>query len=183
MRPWADMRRLAFACLLAIAGSLLGQIGCTDQACIQWGENEGPCPPKSEAIKYMVAASNDCSGNGVVSVDSEGDFDGRACCYDITKNDKDDPVVCGTSGIGVSAGPTGTGAAVTTGTGATGGSTPTCEGASCTPECFFSAPPPDPPPSMSSCVVIDNIFVQCNPLTNEGCDPSFSTCDLFFDGA
>jgi hypothetical protein len=179
MRPWLHMRRLAFACLLAVSASLLGQIGCTDQACIQWAESEGPCPPMSEAIKYMVPSS-DCTGqSGVISVDSEGDFDGQACCYDVTKRDDDEPIACGTS-VGVGVGPGAT-TAVTTGTGATGGG-PTCEGASCSPECFFSTPPPSPPPSMSSCVVIDNITIHCNPLTNEGCENTGGSCDVFFDG-
>src|SRR5687768_617599 len=79
------LRGLALSPLL-VAALALG--GCSDQACIQWSEAEGVCPARGEAIEYMGAGGAGCGI--VVSVDSEGEFDGQACCYDVTERDDDE---------------------------------------------------------------------------------------------
>jgi len=173
-RPCGHNRLLA--CLLALPlVVVMSSSGCTDQACIQWSEEEGPCPPRSEAIKFMIPATNCNSGGKVVSVDSEGDFDGQACCYDVTNRDENEEIVCdGVSGVGVT---TGASAVTSTGVGAAGGGPPQCSGETCSADCFA----PEPAPSNGSCVAMDNITVFCNPISNAGCFEG-GTCDFFFDG-
>jgi len=82
-------RARAAAALGALASALLG--GCADRACVQWSEQEGACPSQREALSFMpildcVAAFNGQpdDGDSVLSVDSEGDFEGDVCCYDVT---------------------------------------------------------------------------------------------------
>ena len=76
-------RGLALSSLL-VASLALG--GCSDQACIQWSEAEGACPAQDDAMDYMGGGGSACGL--VISVDSEGDFDGEACCYDVTERDR-----------------------------------------------------------------------------------------------
>ncbi|MGK4001230.1 hypothetical protein WMF31_01295 [Sorangium sp. So ce1036] len=72
--------------VLALAGAGCGKVGC-----FEWTEHEGACPSQDEALAYF--GSTACDGE-VASVDSEPEFDGDYCCYDITKRDYDDYGVC-----------------------------------------------------------------------------------------
>lgn len=69
-----------------VLGALaVGALGCGDQACIQWSEAEGACPSRKEAIRFMAPPCDE----PIVSIDSDGEFDGQACCYDVTKDSRD----------------------------------------------------------------------------------------------
>lgn len=74
------------AMVLAIAGAGCGKVGC-----FEWTVHEGECPSQEEALAYF--GSTECSGE-VASVDSEPEYDGKYCCYDITKRDYDDYPAC-----------------------------------------------------------------------------------------
>jgi hypothetical protein len=71
---------------LATVALALGGVGCGKVGCFEWTEAEGACPSQDEALTYFN--SPQCSGN-VESVDSEPDFNGDYCCYDITKREND----------------------------------------------------------------------------------------------
>lgn len=60
--------------------------GCADRACFQWSETEGACPNRQEALSFMPSLDcvNFTDDEQVLSVDSEGDFEGDVCCYDVT---------------------------------------------------------------------------------------------------
>lgn len=86
--PLPGSRRFGVAGLSFLAVVLAALSGCGDSACFQWSEAEGACPAQAEAKTYMTQvgpSSNNCGG--VVSVDSDGEFDGTACCYDVSKSD------------------------------------------------------------------------------------------------
>jgi hypothetical protein len=72
--------------LLATAALALATAGCGKIGCFQWTEAEGACPAQDEALAYF--GGGQC-GSAIESVDSEGEFDGQYCCYDITKSGDD----------------------------------------------------------------------------------------------
>jgi hypothetical protein len=159
--------------------------GCQDRACIQWSEAEGACPAQSEALVFMSQPF--CGGN-VRSVDSEGDYDEGACCYDVTErsNSSGDVIPCASGPVGAGAvggAVTASGSFASTVTGSStgvGGGGTGCElnGLPCSPACDAA----DMAPSGGSCVPIGG-DIQCNPVTNEGCDSAAGeACDLTQSG-
>ncbi|WP_437569540.1 hypothetical protein [Sorangium sp. So ce542] len=72
--------------LAALAVSL-ATTGCDKVGCFEWTKYEGACPSQEEALEYFGGSS--CSD--VKSVDSEPEYDGDYCCYDITKRADDVP--------------------------------------------------------------------------------------------
>jgi hypothetical protein len=65
-----------------VCAAALANAGCEgDTACIQWSEQDGACPAREEALDYMQPRCED----PIESVDSNGEFEGQACCYEITK--------------------------------------------------------------------------------------------------
>jgi hypothetical protein len=174
--------------------------GCSDRACFEWSSDRGACPGAAEALDRM---SPRCGGGTVVAVESEGDFDGSHCCYDVAKNDgfgAPPRVGCDTTAasvgasVGIASSSSSSSAASASGggeggaggtsgvggeAGAGGRSVETgCDvsGEPCQPTC---APPPVPP-SNGTCVTVGGT-VQCNPLTNENCGPG-TTCDALDGG-
>jgi len=87
--PIQGWRRVDAAGLAFLAVVLVALSGCDgDDACFQWSEQEGACPAQNDAKTYMTQVgptTNNCGG--VLSVDSEGEFDGTTCCYEVTKSD------------------------------------------------------------------------------------------------
>jgi hypothetical protein len=82
------------------------KIGCvgrvsTNRKCFAWTKAEGACPAQTEAIDFF-------SGDGscpppVQSVESEGEFLGDRCCYEVTDSDANPG--CMPSGAGGAGGP------------------------------------------------------------------------------
>ncbi|AUX33450.1 MULTISPECIES: hypothetical protein [Sorangium] len=72
---------LAAPALLLLAG------GCGKRACFHWTELEGACPSSDDA--YVFFQNPGCLSS-IESIDSEGDFDGELCCYDVTTVDTGD---------------------------------------------------------------------------------------------
>jgi hypothetical protein len=109
------MTSLRGAWLVAGAGfAALLAAGCTDRACLQWTSQDGPCPSRDAALAFM-GGNNACAAGKVTSVDSEGEFDGQACCYDVTEKDDElgdeRPLIdCGGDSVGAGAPPNPTGA-------------------------------------------------------------------------
>ena len=114
---------LTRTCLtLALIAALPLAAGCSKRACFQWSELEGSCPSQEEAELFFQGPPG-CE-DAVRSVDSEPEFDGELCCYDITTSDADDILCSDASGSGGSSGSGGVGGAppnpstaVSTGTG------------------------------------------------------------------
>ncbi|WP_437504683.1 hypothetical protein [Sorangium sp. So ce1099] len=69
---------------LAVLSLAVATAGCGKVGCFEWTELEGACPSQEEALDYF--GSDDCQGE-IESVDSEPEYDGDYCCYDITKRD------------------------------------------------------------------------------------------------
>jgi len=98
---------LARTCLTLslIAALPLAAAGCGKRACFQWSELEGSCPSQEEAELYFQGPPG-CE-DAVRSIDSEPEFDGEFCCYDVTTGDADE-ILCsegsGTAGSGGSGG-------------------------------------------------------------------------------
>jgi hypothetical protein len=84
----APLRPL-FLSLVAPAVLLAGSAGCGKRACFHWTELEGACPSSDEARVFF---ENPGCLSAVESIDSEGDFDGELCCYDVTTVDTGDEV-------------------------------------------------------------------------------------------
>lgn len=57
---------------------------CGRTACFQWTAAEGSCPAQDEAMQFFHEPK--CPG-AVVTVDSEGSFDGELCCYAVTQEE------------------------------------------------------------------------------------------------
>jgi hypothetical protein len=73
--------------------------GCGKQACFFWTEAEGACPSQAEAIDFF--GNNQGCGSPIESVDSEPEYDGELCCYDVTEQDTGDiPCAGGVGGVG-----------------------------------------------------------------------------------
>lgn len=76
---------LFFIGLSALSG---GSTGCgADQACFYFTQVEfdfdKACPSREEALTFFQGEF--CS-TSIISVDSDGTFDGETCCYDVTKS-------------------------------------------------------------------------------------------------
>lgn len=69
--------RVSLFLLCAALGALTA--GCSDRICFQWGADEGPCPPASEADRFIQPP---CDQRVTVDQSSEGEFEGDVCCYD-----------------------------------------------------------------------------------------------------
>ena len=82
----APLRPL-FLALVAPALLFAGSAGCGKRACFHWTELEGACPSSDEARLFF---ENPGCLSAVESIDSEGDFDGELCCYDVTTVDTGD---------------------------------------------------------------------------------------------
>jgi hypothetical protein len=156
--------------LLVLYGSVSGSIGCGgDQACIQWGEDEGPCPPKAEAIRFMAPT---CDVR--LTIESEGDYDGVTCCYDVIKEQLEGCPVDGST-VGVS-----TAVSSTATVSSSSGPPPSCDG---TGDCFvcqqcatmFGGPCSDLADQCSAnpeCSALQGCLMGCAP----GDDTCTSTC-------
>jgi hypothetical protein len=144
----------ALALGLPFAGS-----GCGKQACFFWTEAEGTCPTRDEAIDFFGDTSCD---SPIESIDSEGEFDGELCCYDVTERDTGE-ILCDGS---VGAGGFGTGGvAVSTGA---GGSCQTCS--SFATSAFMGASP------AGLCPSSQGIFTTLSTcLCSGACQPVCST--------
>lgn len=84
-----DRRVIGVAALLSLAVLVTALSGCGDTACFQWGAEEGACPAQVDAKTFMTP-QNPLGGdacNSVLSVDSDGEFDGTSCCYDVTETE------------------------------------------------------------------------------------------------
>jgi hypothetical protein len=75
--PACPFLLLALACALPLAST-----GCAQRACFFWTEAEGECPSQNEAIDFFTNSNCD---SPIESVDSEAEFDGEMCCYDVTE--------------------------------------------------------------------------------------------------
>ena len=86
--------------LLATAALLLPLLGggCERTACFTWSAAEGPCPARSEALRFF--SSTTCPGH-VISVDGEATspLEGQLCCYAVSERPHsrgdDDHTSCG----------------------------------------------------------------------------------------
>ncbi|XXX71656.1 hypothetical protein WMF30_28825 [Sorangium sp. So ce134] len=81
----ASLRPL-FLALVALALLLLSA-ACGKRACFHWTELEGACPSSEDA--YVFFENPGCLSS-IESIDSEGEFDGELCCYDVTTVDTGD---------------------------------------------------------------------------------------------
>ncbi|KYF96791.1 hypothetical protein BE20_55975 [Sorangium cellulosum] len=102
--------RSLFLALAAPAFLSLVAGGCGKRACFHWTELEGACPSSDDA--YVFFENPGCLSS-IESIDSEGDFDGELCCYDVTTVDTGDEEcrpgqnpVPGGGGVGGFSGPT-----------------------------------------------------------------------------
>jgi hypothetical protein len=86
---------------------------CSKKACFQWTRAEGACPSQEEALAYFEGPP-EC-GTDILSVDSEADFDGELCCYDVSGGDTSE-APCARGSVGSAAVTT----AVSTGAGPQG---------------------------------------------------------------
>jgi len=109
---------------LGMYASLSGAVGCgSDMACIQWSESEGACPAKGEAIKFMAPS---CDQR--LTVESEGEYDGVTCCYDVTKQKLEGCAFDGTSGVSGAVATSGGTTVVASSASSTGSGPGACDG-------------------------------------------------------
>lgn len=97
--------------LVALIAALpLAVAGCSKRACFEWSEQEGACPAQDEAMEFFQGPPG-CE-DAIRSIDSEPDFDGELCCYDVTNGDSDE-ILCydGSSSVGGAGGAGGMGGA------------------------------------------------------------------------
>lgn len=80
----ASLRPLILALVFP---ALLLSAGCGKRACFHWTELEGACPSSEDA--YVFFENPGCLSS-IESIDSEADFDGELCCYDVTTVDTGD---------------------------------------------------------------------------------------------
>src|SRR5262245_6597346 len=84
---------LALTCALPLVTSACGQ-----QACFFWTSAEGACPSQDEALQFF---GDQICGSPIESVDSEPEYDGELCCYDVTeRNTSEVPCAGGAGGFG-----------------------------------------------------------------------------------
>lgn len=91
-RPAREVVLTLAVLTLAVGNAGCGKVGCFEYTEIEYEEAGGTCPSQDEAVDYF--GGRGCSSD-VVSVDSEGEFNGNYCCYDITKRDDLDDYPCG----------------------------------------------------------------------------------------
>ena len=149
MSPFVHARimnlRKRFSSLISVSSLTLiglalisgGSTSCgSDQACFYFTDVEyeltGTCPSRDEALTFF---RGDFCSTPIITVESDGTFDGSTCCYDVTESD--DFFDCGIGpvpppepGIVTSSGGGGTGGVGggTGGVGANGGGSSTCVG-------------------------------------------------------
>lgn len=126
-----------YAALVGLLGaSLSTAIGCKDRACIELADVPEVCPSRTEAFELL---QDDCGSSPVLSVDSAGELEDGACCYDVTSwDDESLTPFCATTSVGVGAG----GSGGQGGTGAIGGGG--AGGAVGDWSCVGFVPPPTP---------------------------------------
>ena len=76
-----------------IAALPLAAAGCSKRACFAWTAEEGACPSQAEATVFFQGPPS-CP-EAVRSVDSEPDYDGELCCYDVTTGDGEEALCDG----------------------------------------------------------------------------------------
>jgi hypothetical protein len=173
-----------------IAALPLAAAGCSKRACFAWTAEEGACPSQAEAPVFFAGPPG-CP-DAVQSVDSEPDYDGELCCYDVSTGDSDEvPCYGGESG--------GSAVVTTTATGpvpgepscfgcsdALGGLSPPCADSNiflndlmncmCVGACASAC-------SMSSCSIplaVDETCFGCLSDTASGCGNELNTCQNDF---
>jgi len=73
--------KLSFAALVAMFAG-----GCGPNVrCLQWNGGEGACPAPSSAARTFREVGSSCEA--LDSVDSDAEFDGESCCYEVTEHD------------------------------------------------------------------------------------------------
>jgi hypothetical protein len=180
---------VTFALITALP---LAAAGCSKRACFAWTENEGACPSQAEAPVFFAGPPG-CP-DAVQSVDSEPDYDGELCCYDVTTGDSDETLCYGGETAGSS---------VVTGTGPVpppqmscfgcsdvlfGGFSPPCGGSSvlldqlmtcmCTGLCASAC-------STTGCSIplnADDTCLSCLTDPSAGCGDEFNSCQNDFTG-
>ena len=90
------------ALLLPLASS-----GCTKVACFEWTEAEGVCPAQDEALIFFADPFCGAGASEIQTIESDGEFDDNACCYEVTKRGDDDVFFCDSTGVTVGVGGTG----------------------------------------------------------------------------
>ena len=71
--------------VLTAVFAMLALTGCEgDMVCIQWTEQEGECPAREDALAYIQPPCDE----PIESIDSDGEFDGQSCCYEMTKGEE-----------------------------------------------------------------------------------------------
>jgi hypothetical protein len=141
------------AALFALSAALAPALaGCDKRACFAWTELEGACPSQEEAIDFFEGSG--CSGE-IMSVDSEPDYDGELCCYEVTKRDDSYLYSCP---------PDPSPPPPSTGSGGAGGAAPACFncvdvlGNGLLPECQSSIPAID---ALATCTCTGNCAASC----------------------
>jgi hypothetical protein len=84
---------------LAALSLPLASSGCTDVACFEWTEAEGMCPAQSDALVFFEDPF--CGASDIQAINSDGEFDDGACCYEVSKRDDDEYYTCGGVTVGV----------------------------------------------------------------------------------
>lgn len=75
-------RGLFAAMILALP---LSSAACGRSACFEWSAGEGTCPAQEDAMSFFTDPG--CTSR-IESIDSEGSFDGKFCCYAVTQDDE-----------------------------------------------------------------------------------------------
>lgn len=91
-RPAREVLLTLAVLTLAVGNAGCGKVGCFEYTEIEYEEAGGTCPSQEEALAYF--GGMDCDSE-VESVDSEGEYDGYYCCYEITKRTNRDDISCG----------------------------------------------------------------------------------------
>jgi|GEM_PF-3402717 len=165
-----NMRR-RFSSLLPVSSLLLiglatlagGSASCgSDKACIYFTQADydidNACTSRDDVLEFF---QGDFCSTPIVSVDSDGIFDGDTCCYEVTESDEfwgcgvvpTPPPDAGTGGVGGTGGFGGTGGG-TSGMGGAGGSE-TCA------RCAQFLLETNPPPLCAASIPIYEAYSDC----------------------
>lgn len=68
--------------MLTLVALLAGCAG--DSVCVQWSESEGACPSRADALALVAPSCEE----PISSVDSDGEREGDACCYEVSHADE-----------------------------------------------------------------------------------------------
>jgi hypothetical protein len=168
LRPRVLVAAMALALPFAGGGGCGGRTACFAFSSAQFMQ-QNSCPAQADALPNFTDPH--CPG-GIVSVDSDGSFDGELCCYSVTYND----IVpdCGTG-----AGGAGTGT-VTPGVSAVGVATGVTVSSSgppmCAPSCNQALTTGSSPCGMGSPFFAKlQVCAQCNGVSPSDGGPS---CDM-----